>query len=93
MRVVRIRDCAHAPQPREDDESAGRTYHVRWTVRGHWRRQWYPSRGEHRPVWIHPHVKGPSDAPLHTSETVHLLDNETVITVGAGWRETCGADR
>lgn len=75
VRVVRIRDRAHAPQPREDEDSGARTYHVRWTVRGHWRRQWYPSRQEHRPVWINPHVKGPSDAPLYTSETVHLLDN------------------
>lgn len=36
----------------------------RWVVRGHWRRQFYPSRGGHAPVWIHPHVKGPADKPF-----------------------------
>jgi hypothetical protein len=69
--VVRIRHRENTPI---QDEPATRTYHVRWTVRGHWRNQWYPSRGEHRPVWINPHIKGPDGAPLHTSQTVHLLD-------------------
>lgn len=75
VRVVRVHDRANAPE-RASGDTDERTYHVRWTVRGHWRNQWYPSRGEHRPVWINPHVKGPSDAPLHTSETVHLLDSD-----------------
>ncbi|MEV6871666.1 hypothetical protein [Amycolatopsis sp. NPDC051128] len=42
-------------------------------MRWHWRNQWYPLRGEHRPVWINPHVKGPQDAPLRTGDTVHVL--------------------
>jgi hypothetical protein len=71
IRVVRIRHRENTPI---QDETPGRVYHVRWTVRGHWRNQWYPSRGEHRPVWINPHIKGPDGAPLHTSQTVHVLD-------------------
>lgn len=75
VRVVRIRHRANTPERSDTDESdTARTYRVRWTVRGHWRHQWYPSRAEHRPVWINPHVKGPADAPLQASETVHLLD-------------------
>lgn len=36
----------------------------RWMVRGHWRRQFFPSRGGRAPIWIHPHVKGPTDKPF-----------------------------
>ncbi|TDC88125.1 hypothetical protein E1161_24325 [Saccharopolyspora aridisoli] len=72
VRVVRIRDRADTPV----SEGAGRNYQVRWTVRGHWRNQWYASREEHRPVWINPHVKGPADAPLRNGQTVHLVDSE-----------------
>lgn len=72
VRIVRIRH--HANTPTQAEQPTERTYRVRWTVRGHWRNQWYPSRGEHRPVWINPHIKGPQGAPLHTGETVHLLD-------------------
>ncbi|QQQ77404.1 hypothetical protein IOD16_02355 [Saccharothrix sp. 6-C] len=75
VRVVRIRHRGDVPA--RDDHAAAhdqRTYRVRWTVRGHWRNQWYPSRAEHRPVWINPHVKGPDDAPLRTGDTVHVFD-------------------
>ena len=72
VRVVRIRHPENRPGP--GDLEAERRYRVRWTVRGHWRRQWYPSRGGHRPVWINPHIKAPDGAPLHHSDTVHLLD-------------------
>jgi hypothetical protein len=58
----------------ERGETAGdREYRVRWVVRGYWRNQWYPSRQEHRPVWINPHIKGPEGSPLHIGETVHVL--------------------
>jgi len=40
----------------------------RWLVRGHWRRQFFPSRGANAPVWIHPHVKGPTDKPFIESK-------------------------
>lgn len=73
VRVVRIRDRADTPHREQTGE---RSYRVRWTVRGHWRNQWYPSRGEHRPVWINPHVKGPQDAPLRTGDTVHVLADD-----------------
>lgn len=48
-----------------------RAYRHRWMVKGHWRQQWYPSLGMHRPVWVAPYVKGPEGAPLLTGEKVH----------------------
>lgn len=48
-----------------------REYLHQWIVRGHWRRQWYPSIQQHRPRWIAPHVKGPDGAPLLGGEKVY----------------------
>lgn len=44
----------------------------RWIVRGHWRNQWLPSRGVHRPTWISPHIKGPDEMPLKVTEKVNV---------------------
>ena len=53
----------------------------RWLVRGHWRQTWVgPRNGElgvdryQVPVWIHPHVKGPDDAPFLVREHVYSLE-------------------
>lgn len=35
-----------------------------WVVSGHWRQQFYPSTGEHRPVFVLPYIKGPEGLPL-----------------------------
>lgn len=43
---------------------------VRWLVRAHWRRQWYPSLGTHKPLLIAEHVKGPEDRPLRVTSRV-----------------------
>lgn len=58
---------------------------IRIRVRGHWKRQYYPSLGHarnpdgtinpesHRLIWIEPHWRGPEDAPLgplHSATTV-----------------------
>jgi hypothetical protein len=43
----------------------------RWIVGGHWRQQWYPTRDEHRPLWIAPYVKGPEEAPLVLKDRVY----------------------
>lgn len=54
-----------------------REHHHQWLVGwpfGHWRQQWYPSIGEHRPVLIAPYIKGPTGAPL-------LKPRETAIAV------------
>lgn len=67
--VVRLRYQPHdVPAP---GSLGGREYQHRWVVRGHWRRQYYPSRGSHMPIWINPHIKGPEGAPLKTGERVN----------------------
>lgn len=56
-------------------EVAGEHRHIewsqRWIVDGHWRNQYLPSNGEHRPTWIAPYVKGPDDKPLVTKPRVY----------------------
>ncbi|MET7996796.1 hypothetical protein ABZU76_38560 [Amycolatopsis sp. NPDC005232] len=70
---VRLIQLRRPPSPRDAESSAAaQEYRHRWIVRGHWRQQWYPSRQVHRPVWIEPHVKGPSDAPLLSGDKVHV---------------------
>jgi len=66
VRVISLR--RHASTPGDGD---GREYQHQWIVKGHWRQQWYPSRGVHRPVWIAPHIKGPEGAPLLGGEKVY----------------------
>lgn len=51
------------------------------TARGHWRQQPYgPARAYRRPVWIHPHVRGPEEAPWATGTTVSRLRSTTPPT-------------
>ncbi|QQQ77405.1 hypothetical protein IOD16_02360 [Saccharothrix sp. 6-C] len=75
VHVVRLR--THPAADRDTDGNGGgpRAYTVRWMVRGHWRQQPHgPNRSLRRPVWINPHLKGPADAPLATTEKVYLVD-------------------
>lgn len=67
VRVITLRRRKHGASTGESD----REYHHQWIVRGHWRQQWYASRGVHRPVWIAPHIKGPEGAPMLGGEKVH----------------------
>ncbi|MSS45275.1 hypothetical protein FYJ43_04285 [Cutibacterium sp. WCA-380-WT-3A] len=67
--IVDLRPMRTVPEPGAGGES-GRRLHVRHVVRGHWRQQWYPSSGEHRPRWIHSYLKGPDGAPVKASTPV-----------------------
>lgn len=57
-------------------ESTGHTLDHRVIVRGHWKRQFYPSLGpvgdpdSYRRIWIDPYMKGPDDAPVHIKYSV-----------------------
>lgn len=62
VRVVELRRREY--QQRDESHDTHVEYTCQWLVRGHWRQQFYPGSGEHRPLWIAPHVKGPSDKPL-----------------------------
>jgi hypothetical protein len=69
VRVISLRK----PATGGAGEPGNREYHHRWIVRGHWRKQWYASVNDHRPVWIAPYVKGPEGAPLIGGERVYSL--------------------
>lgn len=66
VRVVELRRRAvagPAPHGGREDQAAVE-WSCQWLVRGHWRRQPYPSRGVVQPIWIHAYVKGPADKEL-----------------------------
>lgn len=67
VRVVLLRA---ADRPRKEGESQPVDWHYRWLVRGHWRSQWYPTHGEHRRIWVLPHIKGPEHRPLRKPEAI-----------------------
>lgn len=46
----------------EFEEAAKHHVSVRFWVRAHWRKQWYPSEQVNKPIWISSHVKGPDGA-------------------------------
>lgn len=68
VRVLALSGVGSGGQPGEGE----RSYAHRWVVRGHWRRQWYPSIQQHRPRWVAPFLKGPEGAPLLGGEKVYV---------------------
>jgi hypothetical protein len=67
IRVISLR----APRSSQQEPAGTRNYQHRWVVRGFWRKQWYPSSGEHRPIWIDDYIKGPADRPFLINEKVY----------------------
>jgi len=72
-KAVRVISLRRREGSGRSNGATDRTYFHQWYVRGHWRNQWYPSRGVHRPVWISPHLKGPDDAPVLTGTKVYKI--------------------
>jgi hypothetical protein len=57
---------------REQAAEGGTEWTHRWLVGGHWRQQWYPSLGRHRPIWIAAHTKpARPELPLVVKERVY----------------------
>ncbi|SEB46578.1 hypothetical protein SAMN04489727_1971 [Amycolatopsis tolypomycina] len=75
VRYIDLRRARTEPPDHTAEESrtSTREYRHRWIVRGHWRNQFYPSRNDHRPIWIDPHLAGPEDKPLLGGERVNVL--------------------
>jgi hypothetical protein len=74
VRLVRLRTTGQTPSssPRRTADRVAPTERV-W-VTGHWRDQPYgPRRALRRPVYIHPFLRGPEDAPIKLSTTVRIL--------------------
>jgi hypothetical protein len=67
--VLRRRRAATAAH-----EAAKVDYTHQWIVSGHWRNQWYPSEGRHKPKFVGEYVKGPEGKPLKARrERVYLV--------------------
>lgn len=75
VHVVKLREARRPrPEPEEVDADGKRRYdRYRWVVHGHWRQQWYPSRNDHRPIYIPDHIKGPEHAPFKDVQRVFDL--------------------
>lgn len=76
VRVLRLRHGV-GNAARVSGDEPGRVYRHRWVVRAHWRNQWYPSIGAHRPKWIAPYLAGPEDAPLLGGDKVTRVSAPT----------------
>lgn len=62
VHVIRLRVVERQYEKQTEAEAVEWT--CRWMIRGHWTRQWYPSLGTHKLLWIMPYVKGPKDKPF-----------------------------
>lgn len=60
VRVIELRQRT----PSANGDGTGHGPSVRFSVRGHWRNQWYPSEERHKPVFVEAYIKGPEGAPL-----------------------------
>jgi hypothetical protein len=69
--IVHLRRSVHHGSEPSDEHHE---WSHRWIVRGHWRKQWYPSLQIHQPVWIHEHIKGPDGAPLIVKEKMFSVE-------------------
>lgn len=82
VKVIRLRRHVEMEARGETIDPDQMAYDHQWVVRGHPRRQWFPSLGparnddgtfndaSHRRIWIDPHVKGNPLAPLVFAHTV-----------------------
>jgi hypothetical protein len=62
--VIRVVTLRRTVSHEVRDGTTMSEWSCQWVVRGHWRMQWCPAAGTHRPMWILPHIKGPEDKPL-----------------------------
>lgn len=67
-RVVYLRRVTQRPND-ETQERVHRDFDHRFWVKGHWRNQWYETEQRHKPIWIHPFVKGPEGKPIAPRRT------------------------
>lgn len=62
IRVITLRRMEEARKKEASGEAVD--WQWQWSVRGHWRNQFYPSDNTHRPVFVEAYIKGPEWAPL-----------------------------
>jgi len=70
IQVVQLRKThSERTEPDENREVCHRYQDYRGWVRGHVRKQWYATLGEHLPVFISPFLKGPEGKPIRPRTT------------------------
>jgi hypothetical protein len=62
IRVITLRRLEEARK--KDSSGTAPDWQWQWSVRGHWRNQYLPSTGGHRPVFVESYIKGPEGKPL-----------------------------
>lgn len=72
VKVITLRRAMSRGEDPFADHQPG-NYTCRWVVRGHWRKQFFPSKAAYAPVWIDSYVKGPSDMPFRGGATVYAV--------------------
>ncbi|WP_433862404.1 translation initiation factor IF-2 N-terminal domain-containing protein [Streptomyces sp. L7] len=70
--IVYLRRAATSSGRPESSADAVRRQ-TQWTVRGHWRNQWYPSEDDHRRIWIDQHTAGAADGPTVSRRKVFVI--------------------
>jgi hypothetical protein len=60
----------------ESETGTGRKITLAHVVRGHWRRQWYPSQNMHRAKWINAHRRGGNigDTPVQRPRVIKVTN-------------------
>jgi hypothetical protein len=73
VRVISLRKLEEArPKQADDGVSAIVDWQWQWSVRGHWRNQWFRKENTHKPVFVEAYIKGPEGKPLKP-ETLKLF--------------------
>ena len=67
-RIITLITLRRKSVKKDDEEPMKVEWSRRWIVRGHWRRQWYPSLKRHDWKYIYECIKGPEDKPLVITE-------------------------
>jgi hypothetical protein len=83
VRLVHLRAGHRTPTgaPRAESQLERAAPAQRVWVTGHWRNQPHgPGRTLRRPVYIHPFLRGPDNAPIKLSTTIRLLSETGKIT-------------
>lgn len=73
IQIINLRAKEYDESQAYYEETAKHGFSSRWIVRGHWRNQWYASLGMHKPIFIHPHVKGPEGTPVKNPQKLIAL--------------------
>jgi hypothetical protein len=64
VQIIQLRRRESVATPSGDHRAVD--WKCRWTVSGHWRSQFYPSKGRHVEKWIDAYPKGPEGKPFKT---------------------------